>query len=98
MSRDFNNERLFFSYISSIFCDICRLIYSMRFLDRMFSKPVPSLQLVVQNKYWSSGASTDDPEGLSLMHGSAMLAERQGHNLEGFQTTQELLVLVSDLI
>ena len=33
------------------FCDICRLIYSMRFLDRMFTKPVPSLQLVVQNKY-----------------------------------------------
>ena len=32
------------------------------------------------------------------MHEAAMVAESQGHNLEGFQTTQELLVLVSDLM
>ena len=31
------------------------------------------------------------------MHEAAMVAERQGHNLDGFQTTQELLVLVSDI-
>ena len=32
------------------------------------------------------------------MHEAALVAERQGHNLESFQITKELLVRVSDLI
>ena len=59
----------------------------------MCNKPMP-LQLVMQNQQECSKTDTEDSECPSLMHQAATVAERQGHNLEGFQTTQELLILI----